>query len=42
MGVEPPLKDKTGPREIAWFVALWLFGVGAVMALAYLIRLFIR
>jgi len=30
---EPPL-----PRRLAWFAALWLVGVAAVTAVAYLIR----
>ena len=31
--------DKTGPKEIAWFVVLWVLGVGGVGVLAVLIRL---
>ena len=31
--------DKTGPKEIAWFVALWILGVAGLGVLAGLIRL---
>ena len=31
--------DKTGLREIAWFVGLWVLGVGAVLLLSLLIKL---
>jgi hypothetical protein len=33
--------DKTGTREIAWFVGLWVLGVGAVLILSLLIKLVI-
>jgi hypothetical protein len=33
--------DKTGPREVAWFVGLWVLGVGAVLLLSLLIKLVI-
>ena len=31
--------DKTGPKEIAWFIALWILGVVSVGVLAVVIRL---
>ena len=31
--------DKTGPKEIVWFIALWILGVAGVGVLAVVIRL---
>ena len=31
--------DKTGPKEIVWFVVLWILGVAGVGVLALVIRL---
>ena len=31
--------EKTGPKEIAWFIVLWILGVAAVGILAGVIRL---
>lgn len=33
--------DKTGWREIGWFVALWVLGVATVTAVGALIKLMI-
>lgn len=33
--------DKTGPKELAWFVGLWALGVAAVILLGFFIKLFI-
>lgn len=33
--------EKTGPRELAWFVGLWALGVVAVILLGLFIKLFI-
>lgn len=32
---------KTGLKEIAWFVGLWVLGVGAVLVVSVLIKLVI-
>ncbi len=32
---------RPGLRRIGWFIALWLLGVGALAAIAALIRLFL-
>ncbi len=34
-------KSRTGPGEIAWFVALWAAGVATVTFVGFIIRLFI-
>jgi len=31
--------DKTGPKEIVWFIVLWILGVACVGVLAVVIRL---
>ncbi|MDE0661965.1 MAG: hypothetical protein OXI79_20230 [Gammaproteobacteria bacterium] len=31
--------DRTGPKEIVWFIALWVLGVAGVGVLAVVIRL---
>ena len=31
--------DKTGPKEIVWFIVLWILGVAGVGVLAVAIRL---
>ncbi len=31
--------ERTGLKELAWFVGLWLLGVASVLAVASLIRL---
>lgn len=33
--------EKTGPKELAWFVGLWALGVAAVILLGFFIKLFI-
>lgn len=33
--------EKTGPKELAWFVGLWALGVAAVLLLGFLIRVVI-
>lgn len=33
--------EKTGPKELAWFVGLWALGVAAVLLLGLLIKLVI-
>jgi hypothetical protein len=33
--------DKTGPKEIAWFIGLWALGVAAVLLIGLFIKLFI-
>ena len=33
--------EKTGPKELAWFVGLWTLGVTAVLLLGLIIKLFI-
>ena len=33
--------EKTGPKELAWFVGLWTLGVAAVILLGLFIKLFI-
>jgi hypothetical protein len=40
---EPDRKhiEKTGPKELAWFVGLWALGVVTVMLLGLFIKLFI-
>lgn len=34
-----PLINKTGPKEIAWFVALWALGVAVILTVGGLIKL---
>lgn len=34
-------KQRTGPREVAWFIALWAGGVATVTLVGLVIRLFI-
>ena len=31
--------DRTGPKEIGWFIVLWVLGVAGVGVLAVVIRL---
>ena len=33
-----PIK-KTGPKEIAWFIGLWAFGVAVILTVGGLIKL---
>lgn len=33
--------EKTGPKELAWFVGLWALGVAAVIITGAIIRLII-
>lgn len=33
--------DRTGLREVGWFIALWCLGVGAVLIVGQVIRLVI-
>lgn len=33
--------EKTGPKELAWFVGLWAVGVASVLLLGLFIKLFI-
>lgn len=35
------LPEKTGPREIAWFIGLWLSGVLVVGIIGFIIKLVI-
>lgn len=39
VGKEHDHIDKTGPKEIGWFIVLWMLGVAGVGALAVVIRL---
>jgi|GEM_PF-1041975 len=34
-------QEKTGPRQIGWFIALWALGVVTVTAIGLVIRLFL-
>ena len=34
-----PLINKTGPKEIAWFVGLWALGVAIILTVGGLIKL---
>lgn len=33
--------EKTGPKEIAWFIGLWALGVATILAVGGLIKLVI-
>lgn len=35
-----PIK-KTGPKEIAWFIALWVMGVAVILSVGGVIKLFL-